>query len=189
VTGKYLPPRIDLEHARASFLRRKTSNMFGLLRRKPARVDEHGQAVSLELIWMPARAYRFAMIHKGKEVHSWVTVDANFGGFALLGRVKELVDGDPAEGDVLDATLDEARTEELAREGVVRYILRTRGAKPSVNDITDRFAYHAPVWVYYFRRAGNKLDLAVLDAYSGDPMGGLVKRAILNAFIARRAGK
>lgn len=186
MTGKHLPPRYDLEDARTLFLRRKISNLFGLLRRRPARVDESGHAASLELVWMPARAYRFAMTHKGKDVFSWVTVDASFGGFALLGRVKEIVEGNAVPGEVLDPVLDEERTEELAREGVVRYILRTRGAKPSVDDITDRFEYHAPVWVYYYRRAGNKLDLAVLDAYSGDPMGGLVKRAVLDAFIARR---
>ena len=137
---------------------------------------------------MPAQAYRFAMVHKGKPVQSWVTVDASFGGFALLGRVKELVDG-PLEGEVLAPVLSEERVEELAREGVVRYILRTRGAKPSVDDIQERLSYHAPVWVFYFRRGRTKLDLAVLDAYSGDPMGGLVKGAILDAFIARNRAK
>lgn len=186
MTPRHLPTRYRLEDIRRLFQRRTLSNLFGWYRHSPVKVDADGQAISLELVWMPARAYRFAMVHKGKEVHSWVTVDASFGGFALLGRVKELAEGAPSEGEVLEATLDEARTEELAREGVVRYILRTRGAKPSVDDIVERFAYHAPVWIYYVRRAGGKMDLAVRDAYSGEPMGGLVKRAILDAFIARR---
>ncbi|MBL7650135.1 MAG: hypothetical protein JNK74_28535, partial [Candidatus Hydrogenedentes bacterium] len=138
-----------------------------------------------ELVWMPAFAYQFSMRHGGKQVQSWVSVDASFGGFALLGRVKDLVPQAP-EGEVFPPVLSPEHAETLAREGVVRYILRKRGAKPAVDAITERLSFHFPVWVYYFRTVGGKMDLAVLDAYSGDPMGGLVRRAIVDGFIAKR---
>ncbi|MBX3177080.1 MAG: hypothetical protein KF886_06965 [Candidatus Hydrogenedentes bacterium] len=188
MTGQVLPVRIDAAHALRRFRRRRFVNLFGFWPHPPAKVDAAGNPASLEIVWMPAYAYRFAMFHKGKQVYSLVSVDASFGGFSLFGRRGELEDA-PADAEGLPPTIGEARAEELAREGIVRYILRTRGAKPNPEDIVERFTYHAPVWVYYFRRLGGKLDLAVLDAYSGDAMGGLVRRSIVEAFIAQRAAR
>lgn len=188
MTGQVLPVRIDAAYALRRFRRRRFANLFGLWPHRPAKADGAGHAASLELVWLPAYAFRFAMIHKGKKVYSLVSVDASFGGFSLFGRRSELQDA-PADAEGLPPAIGEARAEELAREGIVRYILRTRGAKPDPEDIVERFTYHAPVWVYYFRRLGGKLDLAVLDAYSGDAMGGLVRRSIVEAFIAQRADR
>ena len=98
---------------------------------------------------------------------------------------KEVAEGDMG-GEIFPDLLSLEEAEALAREGVVRYILRKRGPKPTVNDIEEHFHFHAPVWVYYFRAAGGKIDLAVLDAYSGDRMGGLMRRAIVEGFIAKR---
>lgn len=185
MTGLILPARLDRAGAVERFHRRRWGNLFGLLPNRPVKVDEQGQAASLELVWMPSYAYRFSMMYKGKPVQSWVSIDASFGGFALLGRVKELVEG-TMEGEIFPDILGPEQAESLAREGVVRYILRKRGPKPTVNNIEEHFHFHAPVWVYYFRTAGGKIDLAVLDAYSGDSMGGLVRRAIVEGFIAKR---
>ena len=185
MTGLILPARLDRAGAVERFHRRRWGNLFGLLPNRPVKVDEQGQAASLELVWMPSYAYRFSMMYKGKPVQSWVSIDASFGGFALLGRVKELVEG-TMEGEIFPDILGPEQAESLAREGVVRYILRKRGPKPTVNNIEEHFHFYAPVWVYYFRTAGGKIDLAVLDAYSGDSMGGLVRRAIVEGFIAKR---
>jgi hypothetical protein len=188
VTAKILPARIDVEGALKRFRRRRWGNLFGLWQAPPAKVDEQGQPASLELVWMPVYAYQFNLIYRGKQATSWVSVDASFGGFALLGRVNDIVDETP-EGEVFPPVLGREAGENLAREGVIRYILRKRGAKPSVDDITDRMTFHTPVWVYYFRTIGGKMDLAVLDAYSGDTMGGLVRRSVVDAFIARSREK
>lgn len=184
MTSKYLPARISEEAALQRFRRPRFLNLFGLLRARPVREDSNGRPTSLELVWMPLYAYRFSLTHKGKPVESWVSVDASFGGFALLSRIKEVVEGEP-EGAVFPPVLDVEHAEELAREGVVRYILRKRGAKPAVNAITETQCFHTPVWVYYFRSFGNKIDLAILDGYTGDAMGGLMRRAIVEGFIAR----
>jgi len=184
VTGEILPARIDAADALRCFERRRFGNLFGLMPYRPAKVGPDGRPSSLELVWMPVYAFQFSMIFQGKPVQSWVSVDASFGGFALLGRMGELVEAAP-EGEVFSPVLSTEYAEGLAREGVVRYIMRKRGAKPGVDGIVARKIFHTPVWVYYFRTFGDKLDLAVLDAYSGDTMGGLVRRAIVDAFIAK----
>lgn len=188
MTDKILPPRIPVEEALRFFNRRRWGNLFGLVKHKPAKMDEQGRATSLEVVWMPVYAYQFSMLHSGKPLQSWVSVDASFGGFALMGRVNELVDGEP-EGEVFSPLLYPEHCESLAREGVVRYILRKRGAKPSVDDIVARCTFYTPVWVYYFRTIGGQMDLAVQDAYSGDAMGGLVRRSIVEGFIAKSREK
>ena len=137
---------------------------------------------------MPVYGFLFNLIYRGKQATAWVSVDASFGGFALLGRVNDIMDGVP-EGEVFPPVITPEAGEILAREGVIRYILRKRGAKPSVDDITQRMTFHTPVWVYYVRTIGGKMDLAVLDAYSGDAMGGLVRRAVVDAFITRSQEK
>ncbi len=188
MTIQYLPARIPAEEALRLFARRRWGNLFGLIRHKPAKVDDHGRATSLEVVWMPVYAYQFSLNHRGKQVQSWVSVDGSFGGFALMGRVNELATGQP-EGELFPTVLSASDAETLAREGVVRYILRKRGAKPNVNDITERKLFLTPVWVYYFRTIGGQMDLAVLDAYSGDTMGGLVRRSIVEGFIAKSREK
>jgi hypothetical protein len=188
VTDKILPPRIPVEEALGFFNRRRWGNLFGLVKHKPAKVDGQGHATSIELVWMPVYAYQFSMVHSGKQLQSWVSVDASFGGFALMGRVNELVDGKP-DGEVFPPVLSEGEAEGLAREGVVRYILRKRGVKPNVDDIVARCTFYTPVWVYYFRTIGGQMDLAVQDAYSGDAMGGLVRRSIVEGFIAKSRAK
>jgi hypothetical protein len=180
-----LPPRIDRDEAIRRFRRRRSANLFGLWQSRPARLNGNGQPDSLEMVWLPAYGFEFSIDNQGKKVTSWVSIDASFGGFAVMGRVKELVEGSPAEV-IFPPMLTEEQADALAREGVIRFILRKRGAKPAVNDITNSMLFHMPAWVYYFRRSGGRLDLAVSDAYTGDPMGVQVRRAIVDGFIARK---
>jgi len=187
VITRLLPPRISVEEAISRFQRKRWSNLFGKLTPRPAKIDEKGNPSSIEMVWIPVHAFEFSLSHAGKQVKSWVTVDATYGGFALFGRRGELVERMPDE-ESFPPALERAQAEELAREGVVRYILRKRGAKPTVDDITDHLMFYTPVWVYYFRAARGKLNLAVQDAYTGDPMGSQVKGVVLDGFIARRRG-
>ncbi len=115
----------------------------------------------------------------------WVSVDASFGGFALFERLDVLEERAP-EGETFDPVLDVSEAEQHARDGLIRYCLRKRGPKPSAVRIEEHCTYHTPIWVYYFRRFGQKIDLAVLDGYTGEKMGGRMRIAVLNAFIERR---
>ena len=137
---------------------------------------------------MPVYAFRAVLAHGGKAYDTWVSVDASYGGFALFGRLDALEDT-PAVGDQFPPVLSPEEAEPLAREGLVRYVLRKRGAKPSIEAIEESVLFHIPVWVLYFRRMGGKIDFAILDGYTGDPMGGRMRQAIINGMVARRQSR
>lgn len=181
-----LPPRFDAASALRRFRRRRFLNLYGLIPSRPVRQAPGGAPLSIELVWMPAYAFRFPLNHGGgKRSHAWVCVDASYGGSAIFGRVSALEEQEP-EGECFAPSLDHDAAVDLAREGVLRFILKKRGAKPGVEPFDEELLYYAPVWVYYYRRLGGKIDFAILDGYSGDTMGGRVRQAIINGFIAKR---
>ncbi len=184
----YLPARIHRQDAERFFLRKRFGNLFGLIQHRAVKYSEEGAPTSLERVWMPAYAFRFTLT-KGKTVgNAWIAVDASFGGFALFERQNELVEvGAPAEA-CFPPMLTPEEAEKRARQGLVRFILRKRGVKPSVQDIQEMIAYHHPVWVFYYFRRGKKIDLMLQDGYTGSPMGGQMRIAVVNALIRARKG-
>lgn len=182
-----LSPRYDVNDAARIFWRPRFRNAYGLLRRRPVKTNSHGLPASLELVWMPVYAFRVNLTRAGRRTAIWVSVDGSYGGFALFERLNELEEQEP-EGERFEPTITHEAAERLARDGMVRFILRRRGTKPDIESIDDSRLYFTPVWVYYFYRLGRKLDLAVLDAYTGDTMGAQMRIAILEAFIRQRQG-
>lgn len=179
-----LPARFSREEALQRLRRRRLSNLYGLMLPRAANSALDGTPSSIELIWLPAHAFRVRLSEREKQSEIWVTVDATYGGFALFGRVDQLTAEEP-EGEIFAPRHTLAECETLAREGLIRYLLRRRGRKPSVESISDSRNYYSPVWSYYFRR-GRKLDLAVLDAYTGEPAGGRLRQAVINGLIAKK---
>lgn len=180
-----LPARYDMESAARIFYRPRATNLFGLLRPRPVKRSPRGLPASLELVWMPVYAFRIELSKGEKRSDTWVSVDASFGGFALFERLGVLEERVP-EGEVFDPVITEEAAERIARSELVRYILRRRGAKPDIDGVAEHRLYYTPVWVYYFRRFGKKIDLAVLDGYTGERMGGRMRIAVLDGFIRRR---
>lgn len=180
-----LPPRYDAEDAARIVWQPRMRNLYGMLRPRPVKLAPNGLPASLELVWMPVYAFQMTMSRGGKKGTIWVSVDASFGGFALFERLDALEDGDP-QGEVFDPAIEIHDAEQLARNGLVRFLLRRRGAKPNAVKLEGHSFYHTPVWVYYFHRFGKKIDLAVLDGYTGDKMGSRMRIAILDAFIRQR---
>jgi len=180
-----LPARIDAASAAKAFQRPRMKNLFGYLTRPVKRAPD-GLPASIELVWMPTYAFRIALSRAGRHSDIWVSVDGSYGGFALFERLGALREEKP-DGEVFPPVLDPQAAEKYAREGLVKYILRKRGPKPNIDSVEEMRLYHTPVWVYYFHRLGKKIDLAVHDAYTGDPMGGNMRIAVLNAFIRRQS--
>ncbi len=181
----YLPTRIDATEAARIFWRPRFGNLYGLWRARPVKRAPDGLPASIELIWMPAYAFRLALVKGQIHSNTWVSVDASFGGFALFERVSVLKEGLPQE-DHLPPVIDQAGAEKLARQGLLRYVLRRRGAKPFIEATEEVVAFYTPVWVYYYFSTGKKMDLKVLDGYTGSTMGGQMRAAIVNAFIQKQ---
>jgi hypothetical protein len=134
---------------------------------------------------MPVYAFRMTLTRGSRKGTIWVSVDASYGGFALFERLDVLEERIP-EGELFDPILEVPDAEQRGRDGLVRYFLRRRGPKPSAVKVEEHCLYHIPVWVCYVRRFRNKIDLAVLDGYTGDKMGPRMRIAVLDAFIRRR---
>ena len=185
MTVAYLPHRILRLDAVRLFQRRRFLNLFGLLRPRPVKTSTDGRPDSLELVWMPAYAIRLALSLGEKRSDTWVSVDASFGGFALFERT-EILESGCLDEEQFPVILDLEAADMRARQGLLRYFLRRRGSKPLIEDTLESCLYYQPVWVYYYYRMRKKIDLAVLDGYTGSPMGTQMRVAIVNALIEKR---
>lgn len=185
MTVAHLPVRITRTDAVRLFQRRRFLNIFGLLRSRPIKRAPDGSPDSIELVWMPAYAIKLGLSRGTKRSSTWVSVDASFGGFALFEREGILKEGELVE-ERFPVILSPEAVECFARQGLLKYVLRRRGAKAVIEETQDSLLYYQPVWVYYYYRLGKKIDLAVLDGYAGSPMGTQVRIAIVNALIEKR---
>lgn len=191
MTQLALPARIDAQTAAHAFTRPRWGNLFGLFAHRaiilPDEPRESGALPRLERLWIPAYAIKLALTSRRGKSATWISVDACSGAFALFERADELAEADLAEANCFPQTLDEAAAIEAGRHGLLQYILRRRGQgdKPLVESVDEVRLYFAPVWALYYRRRRRYIDLALLDGYTGGPMGSRAKQAIVNALVAK----
>lgn len=190
MTRLALPARIDAQTAARGFTRPRWGNLFGLLAHRsiilPEEARQPGALPRIERLWMPAYAIKLALSSRRGPSTTWVSVDACSSAFALFERADELTERACAE-DAFSPVLDEAAATEAARRGLLQYILRRRGQgdKPVVEFVEEVRLYYAPIWVLYYRRYRRCIDLALLDGYTGGPMGSRAKQAVVNGLIAK----
>ena len=138
-----------------------------------------------ELVWMPS--YLVTIQLESKQGASEVTcnVDACSGSFALF-QMHAAIAGESAEGDTFPPTHDEAEAESRAREELVKAILRrrSRAGKPLPGKTLGIELLSYPYWVYYYQRRRALIDIKVIDAATGRPVGNKIKLGILDAFKA-----
>lgn len=191
MTQLVLPARIDAQTAARAFTRPRWGNLFGLLAHRsiilPEEARQPGALPRIELLWAPAYAIKLALTSRRGPSTTWVSVDACSGAFALFERADELAEAGLADADSFPPALDEAAAIEAGRHGLLQYILRRRGQgdKPVVESVAQVILYYAPVWVLYYRRHRRYIDLALLDGYTGGPMGSRAKQAVVNALVAK----
>jgi hypothetical protein len=192
LTVYLLPARIEGEGAAKHFARRRFRNGFGLLA-PSIRVAAAGTPSTrippfVERIWMPAYAICLRTISSKGGQDVWTSVEGISGTFSLFECVDELASCELDE-DSFPPIIDEAAASELARHGLLRYIMSQRGQidKPVVQAVMEVRPYHFPVWVYYFHRySKQRIDLKVFDAYSGKSAGAKMRVSVLNALIAAK---
>lgn len=188
-----LPPRITGQEAARHFARPRLKNLYGLLSR-PVRIAQTGAPDTrvlpfVERFWMPAYAICLHAVSPQKEHTIWTSVDGCSGHFSLFERIEQLDTRDLQEA-AFPPTLEEERAVELARKGLLQFILRQRGQfnKPVIDRVEEIRLYHFPVWTCYYRR-WKRLDIKVLDAYTGKSAGARTRVAVLNALVAARKAR
>ena len=191
MTALCLTARIKGDEVARRVCRPRLRNLFGVLA-KPVRVAQHGDPSTrippfIERLWMPAYAVCLHTVARRKQKSIWTSVDGWTGQFSLLERVEELALHE-LEEESFSPNLNEPQAVELARKGLLLFILHQRGQinKPLIEGVEDVRLYYLPVWVYYYRRYGAYLDLKVIDGYTGKSAGAKMRVAVINALVAAR---
>lgn len=144
---------------------------------------QRGVVSKTELVWMPTYLVTIRMTSPQGEGDTICSVDACSGAFALFQMADEIDDADPP-GETFPPSLDEREAEALARESLVKTILRRRGhaGKPTPRETVSVELLSYPYWVVYYQRRRGLLDIKVLDAATGQPVGNKIRIAILESF-------
>ena len=187
-----LPAHLDGKAAERFFRRPRFGNFFGLFALKARVAAPDTPAASralpfLERLWLPAYAVRVHTTSPKGERSVWTAVEGINGEFSLLECDNELATRD-LDGEIFPPAIDENRAGELARKGMMQYILSQRGQmnKPIADGIEEILPYHYPVWVCYYRRRGVFLDIKVLDARTGNSGGAKMRISVLQALVAAK---
>lgn len=136
---------------------------------------------SLELVYLPAYFVSINLRGKKQTSRAGCIIEGFSGTFALFDSKDAFC---PFEGEAhsLPPELSEADAERIARESLIRIILRrrSRDAKPIPESIESIELLQYPYWVYYYRRR-TLIDFAVLDAATGMQAGNKIEMSILKA--------
>lgn len=143
----------------------------------------------LERIWLPVYLVRIALAQKGGGQSVTCSVEGLRGSFALFDMHETIADG-VADGETFPPVIGPDRAERIARESLVTAILRRRSrhGKPVPGETQSVELVQWPFWVYYHARLFGSLDIKLLDACTGQPVGQKIKLGVLEAFRERARG-
>lgn len=136
-------------------------------------------APRIELVYLREFAVHVQAVGKGRALDGWLTVNVEGGSLSAL-------EGTPAWEAMCDERIlgGEPSAEAAARlfRPQIRRSRFRRGAW-----LLEPVAH--PYWVYYVPRAGDRLDVRLLDAVSGRPVALRLKLAFLAALLTQRRPK
>ncbi len=194
MTPLHLPRRFFRDDAVRYFTRPRWYRLFGLLGRakRPVEASAPGARTlpRLECLWMPCYLVEFATEMMGQTGMVGVAVDGWSGFIVLSDRKKALLEGE-APGESFPPLLTAEEAVETARKGLFQVIMRRRGqlAKPEIREATEVLPFHTPYWVYYHGTLRGGIGVKIMDGYTGNPCGGQIRHAVLNALVAKRRGR
>jgi hypothetical protein len=145
----------------------------------------------LELIWMPHYLFTVRAVGPdGDEGRIQFSLDAHAGVFMIVKLAGELDQGECTEQH-FPPSMPREEAEILGRKQLTLALLRRRGHRdrPTPHETLDCQLFYYPFWTYYYERMPGAIDIAVLDAVSGEKVGGRTKTAVLDAFTAASARK
>jgi len=188
---KFIEPRVPESAAVRFFERRRFANLWGLLRRRSSAAGNSSEGERrlpcIELVWLPyyiitikARSSR-----GGGEIT--VSVEGYSGAFAIFQMHADVVEGEVG-GETFAPKLNEKEATRIARSQLLATIMRQRGGreKPVPGEVIRVELLQYPLWVYYYERRRERLDIRVLDALNGSKPGPRLKASILTAFASAK---
>ena len=178
----HVTPRIPESEAN-SVCARIAEGFAGRWLRRVGMARRNPRAPRLELVWMPYYVFDCGVHSRKGPSTICVSIDGWAGAFALCDLGDAIVEG-KVEGDLFPPRVDAAEAAETARRELQFAVMRqrSRGVKPVVDDAQLKLTLFLPFWTYYFERRKNRLDIIVLDAYTGSRTGPKAKASVLEAF-------
>tara|TARA_R110002096_G_scaffold118243_1_gene256041 strand:- start:74 stop:679 length:606 start_codon:yes stop_codon:yes gene_type:complete len=156
------------------------------------KADGAGKALPYtEKIWFPYHIYTFEMNSRKGPGQLEASVESWSGAFAIFQLSEHLLEGEPESGERFEPRLSIEECEPLARDNLIHTIMRQRsrlGGKPVPGDIVGRETILYPLWIYYFARKRDIIDIKVVDGVTGRPNGHRTRAGVLDAFLAKRGG-
>ncbi len=144
-----------------------------------------------EKIWFPYHIFTFEMTSRKDPGVMQVSVEAWSGAFAIFQLGEHLSESPIPEGEVFSPKLSIESCEPLARDNLIHTIMRQRsriGGKPVPGDIIERETIHYPLWVFYYARKKDVIDIKLVDGMSGRQSGHRTRSGVLEAFVAKKHG-
>lgn len=183
---KFIAPRV--EESRARELADKATRRWILRAERaftffPSRKAPPAGLPRMELIWMPSHVYELALLFPTGPAPLTFSVDGQTGAFALFQMHDWVEDGTPA-GAVFPPLLDVEQAERAGRRELVSLLLRQRGRQQRAQPQPTQSSYvvHFPVWIYYYARKGDLLDIIAIDGVTGERASSRRRAGILQAF-------
>jgi hypothetical protein len=182
---RYVEPRVPRAAAIRFFERRRLSNLYRLFRRRSSMIDHKKwdqRLPRLEQIWLPYYLITFRVTSRKGPGEVDVSVEAYSGSFAFFQMREVLEEGSP-EGETFPPKLAAEAAIESGRKDLLRAIMRRRGqfGKPVVEEALQVELFHYPLWVYYYQRARQFIDIRVQDAITGEKAGQRTRVGVLSA--------
>ena len=142
-------------------------------------------------IWFPYHIYTFEMTSRKDPGIMQVSVESWSGAFAIFQLAEHLRDSLPDDGEIFAPKLSIEDCEPHARDNLIHTIMRQRsrfGGKPVPGDIIERETILYPLWVFYYARKSNVIDVKLVDGMSGRQSGHRTRSGVLEAFVAKKQG-
>ena len=188
----FVPPRMPERQARQWFRKRWYGVTGRFLRPFFPWMRLPGNTLPrLELVWMPHYLFTVrAVAPDGDEGQIQFSLDAHAGVFMIVKLAGELDQGECTERH-FPPPMPREEAETIGRKQLTLALLRRRGQRdrPTPHETLDCQLFYYPFWTYYYERMPGAIDIVVLDAVSGEKVGGRTKTAVLDAFTAASARK
>ena len=142
-------------------------------------------------IWFPYHIYTFEMTSRKDPGIMQVSVEAWSGAFAIFQLEEHLSESALTDGEIFSPKLSIDICEPLARDNLIHTIMRQRsrfGGKPVPGDIIERETILYPLWVFYYARQKDLIDIKLVDGMSGRQSGHRTRSGVLEAFVAKKHG-